>query len=286
MSIYAMVTTENSKVYTEEALKSFFINTKLSADDLFFLIDNDSSYELPQTCKDFPISIIKNQKPQSFAANANHSIDLALENNTDLFFLNNDVIFSKNWNEVFLVNNDSVLVPVSNNEVQYTIQVSEETSYSIPMKTELENYLVNPKYFEQIVVAHKERNKDLQNYIKLLVVPFFVVKIPNIILKTVGKFDLDYGIGGGEDFDYCIRTHIAGFSVLATQKEYLLHFGGRSINSSTEQKNSYISVFRKKWGSNLAQLIFGDTKKIIENAKFEKYDFQKEGFQDFIKSLL
>src|SRR5579883_3065079 len=66
----------------------------------------------------------------------------------------------------------------------------------------------------------------------------------------------------GEDFDYCLRCHLAGFRVQFALDSYFLHFQGKSSwrgPESLEQRASrelaWTRVFRDKWGGRLLELV-------------------------------
>ena len=95
-NIFSMVTLKGSNFYTKYAIKSFFQNTKLANEDEFLLINNDHC-----NTNEFSIynriRIISNKTPFSFAENVNQGISFAIKNKKNLIFLNNDIIFTKDW---------------------------------------------------------------------------------------------------------------------------------------------------------------------------------------------
>jgi GT2 family glycosyltransferase len=52
---------------------------------------------------------------------------------------------------------------------------------------------------------------------------FFCVAISRSVIDTIGYFNTDFGVGGNEDLDYCIRAYRAGFTIHKT----LVHSGCR-----------------------------------------------------------
>ena len=96
--IFGMVHTKQSKSYTPYAVESFLKHTKI--DNLkLYLIDNDKDIKtiLPNISTIKEITLIERESPHSFSQNANQLAKLALEEKSDLFFLNNDIIFTNNW---------------------------------------------------------------------------------------------------------------------------------------------------------------------------------------------
>ena len=113
-----MVTLKSSNVYTDYALKSFFKNTEIDNDDEFLLINNDkcdtkkfSSYN--------KVEILENKQPSSFAQNVNRVINLAKKKGKDIVFLNNDIIFTKNWFYSLKKNTENISIPANNQLFPY-----------------------------------------------------------------------------------------------------------------------------------------------------------------------
>lgn len=299
--LFGMISSKYSLPYTEQALNSFFENTKLSENDRFILIDNDNSYNLdgsskPSEDNTFPIELIKNNNPKGFAENGNFFIEQALELEADLFFLNNDIIFTKDWLSPLEVETDSLLSPLSNREVQYVSSVVVQTTSKImsmfvcanPMQ--LEQYQGNEAALAAISEAHQ---KNTQGYWPVYVAPFFAIKMPLNILKQLGFFDTSFGKAGGEDFDYCLRAYLAGFEVRYALQSYLLHFGGKSswggaetVAEQTEREKFFRNRFREKWGAKLHDMILLEDKNIfLDNPQIKAEDSQGQ-LRKVIESLL
>ena len=107
----------------------------------------------------------------------------------------------------------------------------------------------------------------------MYVLPFFCVRIPQQVAQAVGNFDERFGKAGGEDYDYCLRAYLAGFSVQFALRSYLLHFGGKSTYSGAEsdveqtaREEKFRSEFRQKWGDGLADLILREQQNVPNRA--------------------
>ena len=111
-NVFAMVTLKSSHFYTKYALQSFFKNTEIN-DDEFLLIDNDGN-ETNSFSSYKNINIIKNKKPLSFGENVNQGIAAARENKKNLIFLNNDIIFTRDWFKPLQLNSRSISISSSN----------------------------------------------------------------------------------------------------------------------------------------------------------------------------
>ena len=250
-----MVTLKRSNEYTRIALKSFFDCTELEKDDDFFLIDNDNSTN-NQFSEYKKITLIKNDRPLAFSENVNQTIDIALKNKKNIVFLNNDIVFTKKWFEPLLSQSNSISIPSNNQLFQYN---SDLEILKLKPTMNLEDFNNNYDLLNDILLEHKKKIKSGQKF-QTLLMPFYCFKIPYLIIKDVGYFDKSFGLGGGEDIDYRIRSIIKGYNVSYLTDSYLLHFHGKStwgietIEETNKRNNRYKEVFEKKWGKELTQI--------------------------------
>ena len=285
MSVFGMVTTSETSRYTDVALDTFFKTTFLKKEDLVFVIDNNATYKYDQCYSNNKINMIVNAAPLSFAENVNQIMLIAKQKKMDLFFLNNDIAFTSNWIEPMLIDEPSVICPLCNVDMQY-----KSSSFSLNNVIDLDNYLGNELEIENIVQKHKEQFKGFINEFHTA---FFCVKIPYSIYKVIGEFDTIFGIGGGEDTDYCIRCYLAGFQIKRALNSYVIHFEGRSTWRGPETKKEqylrtmkYKKSFQKKWGRNLLKLtILGDPTPLDSMVELrEKYELKQ--YKYIIKCLM
>ena len=287
-NLFSMVTLKESNNYTIEALKSFFKYTFLKNDDDFYLIDNDKS-ENNQFLNYKTIKIINNSKPMSFAENVNQSIEIAIKNKKDLVFLNNDIVFTKNWFKPFILESESISIPCNNQIFQYE---SDLGILKLKPTMNLNNFNNNYELLEEILEQHKLKIKSGQKF-QTLLMPFYAFKIPYEILRNVGYFDISYGTGGGEDIDYRFRCAIKGYNVNYLTDSYLLHFHGKStwgIESEEEIRKrniKYKEIFKKKWG-NEATKIFIERENFLEILQNKNLInlYKKNNFTQLIKILI
>ena len=287
-NLFAMVTLRSSHLYTGYAIESFFKNTELHDNDEFLLIDNDGC-ELDKLSIYKKIKIIKNQSPLSFAENINQIISRTIKNKKNLIFINNDVIFTKNWFRPLQLNSKNISIPVNNQLFPYQ---SDCGNLKLKITMNLEDFNKNYILLNDIVEKHKKKFKSLKQF-QTLLMPFFCFKIPYQILNEVGYFDKIF-VCGAEDVDYRIRCAKKGHDVNFLPDSYLLHFHGKSTwdggetNSQIEKRNKlYTEAFLKKWGKEMTQILI--IRKNFQNILQEKElneIFQKGKYGDLIRKLL
>lgn len=269
--LFAMVTTRRSRDYTPIAIRTFLSTTPLRPEDRLILISNDDPDGVAAFASESRVHVVSNPQPKGFAENANAMIEEALRTGSDLFFMNNDVVFFDQWLEPLLGRDDIVLSPLSNREVQYaasivvvsTGHVAETTVLKIQMR--LEEYQQTPRLFDAIVEAHRKSSVGL---IPVIVMPFFCVRIPLPVLQRVGKFDTRFGVAGGEDYDYCFRLWLAGIPVSFQLSSYLLHFWGKSTTVDglgPVYDQGFLPIFKEKWGEKLFSLVLEERSKPIDD---------------------
>ena len=248
--IFGMVSTKNSATFTVPAVTSFFSTTQLSSTDQFVLIENE-----PHLGKVENVSVVRNETPRSFAANANYVLDLAHSRNEDVLFMNNDIIFTKDWLHYLPRSQQKIAIPYCNQQARYS---------SGPL---IMQYLMDWEQFSENYEALNEiadTNRIAQgnnDFARERLMPFYCFYLPFSILSKVGKFDESFGNGGGEDVDYRLRALLQGFDVAYGVKSYLLHFMGKSTWRGPESREgtanrdaTYRSRFTEKWGADLAEV--------------------------------
>ena len=221
--------------------------------------------------------------------NVNKAIDQAMKGKKNLIFLNNDIIFTKNWIQPLQLNSKNISIPVNNQLFPYQ---SDCGNLKLETTMNLEDFNENYILLNDIVEKHKKKFKTHKQF-QALLMPFFCFKIPYQILNEVGYFDKIF-VCGAEDIDYRIRSAIKGYDVNFLSDSYLLHFHGKSTwdgnetSDQTESRNkAYTEAFLEKWGNEMTQIFI--LRKEFSNILYEKglNDLFKQGkFGELIRKLL
>jgi O-antigen biosynthesis protein len=275
--LFAMITTKPSREYTGIALESFFQTTPLYGDERVLLIDNDASFGVLSKGQEAALELWVNPKPQGFAGNVNQALRRARSAKADLFMLNNDLLFTPGWSEPLMREVNAILSPLSNREVQY-----EGGGFKWQNTLALNEVLSHRDHIPALIAAHRKQMHGLRSVLSL---PFFCIKIPLAVMESVGDLDEGFGMGGGEDNDYCLRAIEAGFPVCYAQESFVLHFSGRSTWAGAESKQAtearvahYRTYFEKKWGTRMRQIVLDEEMRLLETpeckALIEKGDLR------------
>lgn len=278
--VYAMVTTKKSDHYTAIALESFFKNTQLSKLDQFYLIDNDVSDKY----KSNRYITIENSTPLNFSQNINQIINLAQDR--DIFFLNNDIVFTPNWNTALMQYDNAILIPACNQTHYYKTK-------TLQLNPTMHIDEFNNNFTELNNVSKFHIKSSTINFFEMKLMPFYAFRLPKKIYSKVGLFDETFS-AGGEDVDYRIRCLQNGFSVKYTNASYLLHFHGKSTWDNNEdaaetliRNQAYEKVFLKKWGQDCFDFCLNgkNFEPVIKKHQFEQLVNERK-FSEVIKALV
>ena len=262
-NLYAMVTTSASAAYTDLAIDSFFKTAVLSGHDQFVLIDNDAQgiYNSAYT--------LVNERPLTFAENCNQIIDLA--DSRPVIMLNNDMVFTSSWNLPLLQYSDAIVLPCCNQTHTYSLDGLELTSCMT-----MDQFGQAHHALDKVVRLHRN-TVGLIRFERLLM-GFYAFVLPPRVYEQIGYFDVNFGIGGGEDVDYRLRAIAQSIPVKYVSHSYVLHFGGKSTWDGAEtaqqthsRDQQYWHYFETKWSRDLAHLCLsnGNAAAIIEQYGLE-----------------
>ncbi|ESY64322.1 hypothetical protein X742_26475 [Mesorhizobium sp. LNHC232B00] len=284
--IFVMISTHKSRAFTLPSLESLIKKTNFRSSDRIVIIDNDGSLG------DLPGSIvIRNERPRSFAENANFSIGVSQIVKDDLILMNNDIVYTNNWLDFLLAgerSRDNIVIPYCNQNVQYRSGLLD-----LKIAMDLDEYADREEDLEEIARIHQRELVNTPDYDASILMSFFCVYIPWKVSRAVGYFDEGFGRGGGEDVDYRLRALRAGVEVLHSRRSYLLHFMGKSTWRSGEPSEetrsadaTYRRHFVEKWGRPVAEFFLsGSNKQEVANRYGLNQHLQRHDFRAILERL-
>ena len=171
------------------------------------------------------ITLISNDDNLGFVKSINRGLKLTA--NSDVVLLNNDVIVPDSWLQTFrkdmkYCSRIGTITPLSNNS----------TITSIPIRNK----------GSEIFLKHdiNALNDCLHDHLPLVCAPTgvgFCMYITRTCLEAVGSFNEEaFGLGYGEENDFCQRALKKGFINLISPNLYCHHVGSVSFGSSAPKK--------------------------------------------------
>ena len=209
------------------------------------IVDNNSTDGTVQWLQEQnDIKYILNKENKGFPAGCNQGIEIS-EKNNDIFLLNNDTVIMPN--SIFnlrmgLYNEENVGATGSiSNSVSYYQQISAQyDDFDDYMKLALQNNIPDDSRYEQRV--------------KLV---GFAMFIKRDVLDKVGLLDERFTPGNFEDDDLSLRIVVAGYKLLLCKDSYIHHFGSVSFKENPEKYSELLKTndnkFMEKWSFNSAK---------------------------------
>lgn len=228
----------NQLEYTKLCLESIRMTTPESAREII-VVDNgsgDGSVEWLREQKD--IMLVENRENRGFPAGCNQGI-LAGSKESDIFLLNNDTVLVANslfWLRMGLYDQkeNGAVGSVTNNARGQTVidgvdDVAALTAFgektNIPMKHPYESrlYLIG-----------------------------FAVLVKRSAVSQIGLLDERFSPGNSEDLDYGLRIIRSGYRNILCRNSFILHFGSRSFKKDSGEYAALLwkncRKLNEKWG--------------------------------------
>lgn len=234
-----VILTYNQLEYTKVCIDS--IRKYNSADNCeIIIVDNYSTDGTVEWLKDQgDIKYILNNENRGFPAGCNQGIELSQKDN-DIFLLNNDTVIMPN--SIFnlrmgLYSDENIgATGAISNSVSYYQQISQQyEDFNGYMTFAMSNNITNNKAYDQRV--------------KLV---GFAMLIKRNVLDKVGLLDERFTPGNYEDDDLSLRIIVEGYKLLLCKDSYIHHFGSVSFRENADRYNELLSInskkFEEKWG--------------------------------------
>ncbi|NME82788.1 bifunctional glycosyltransferase family 2 protein/class I SAM-dependent methyltransferase [Clostridium sp. SM-530-WT-3G] len=226
------------------------------------IVDNASNDGTVQWLKQqSDIKYILNNENKGFPAGCNQGIKIAKKDN-DIFLLNNDTVIMPNsiFNLRMGLYSDCKVGATGavSNSISYYQQIDEQyNDFNGYMKFALRNNITNSlKYEERVKLVG------------------FAMFIKRNVLDKVGMLDERFTPGNFEDDDLSLRIIREGYKLLLCKDSYVHHFGSVSFKEKPQQYNELLRVnsnkFKEKWGFS-SQYSMNIKKDLISNINVPNY---------------
>ncbi len=234
----------NQDQVTRQCLESLLRHTRTPYE--LILVDNASSDGTARLLRDFQgrpgpqrVEIITNEHNAGFAQGCNQGSERA--QGRFLVFLNNDTIVTEGWLEG--------LIAWSLHEWPKTALVGPVTNYS------REPQQINASYtnIEEMHVFAAHRRKEFQRKAQRVDrLSGFCLLTRSEVLRQLGGFDENYGVGFFEDDDLSVRALESGGQLLLALNVFVHHHGSQTFKGlgldTDRQLARNFEIFQRKWG--------------------------------------
>ncbi len=204
------------------------------------VVDNastDGSVEWLRSQND--IILIENKENTGFPAGCNQGI-IASDPSNDIFLLNNDTLMLRNslfWLRIGLYKDDKTgaagaMTNCAGNGQQFDVQLNSLEEYAL-FGEKINAPMINPYESKAFLIM-------------------FAMIIKRDVLDKVGLLDERFTPGNFEDNDYGMRLMDNGYDCILCHNSYIYHYGSKSFGTDIDR---YVQLyvtnrdkFRSKWG--------------------------------------
>lgn len=231
--------TYNNLDYTKVCIESIRKYNKLNNYEII-IIDNNSTDGTVEWLKEQKeIKVILNNENKGFPAGCNQGIEIS-EKENDIFLLNNDTVIMPN--SIFNLR----MGLYSDDKIGATGAVSNSISYYQQVNVQYDNF------DDYMNFAIKNNVTNANNYEQRIKLVGFAMLIKRGALNKTGLLDERFTPGNFEDDDLSLRIVMEGYKLLLCKDSYIHHFGSVSFKENSVKYNGLLkensNKFKDKWG--------------------------------------
>jgi GT2 family glycosyltransferase/glycosyltransferase involved in cell wall biosynthesis len=169
------------------------------------------------------LTLLRNERNLGFTGTANRGMT---RSKADVVLLNSDAIVTSGWLDAIrrCAASDATIgtiTPFSNN--------AEICSFPRLCENQLWAADADPSSVAQAIAA-----AAVPYYPDIPTGVGFCFFVRRALIDAIGVFDAAFGAGYGEENDFCLRAHAAGFRNVLCDDAFVLHTGGRSFEGAKE----------------------------------------------------
>jgi len=234
-----IILTFNQLKLTKKCYESLIKNTFVPYEIIF--VDNGSTDGTIRWLKNLErenknVKIFLNGKNLGFSKANN--IGIRNSKGDYIVLLNNDVILTKGWLKGL------VRCAESSDEIGLVGPCTNEAAG-------VQKVHAKYKLSQLHLFAYAWKMKNLGIWKEVHRLNAFCLLIKRDVIEKVGLLDEDFGPGGYEDYDYCLRVRHAGFKIYLAKDIYVHHIGGQGYWPNRLDYNKLrannINLFVNKW---------------------------------------
>lgn len=218
-SVTVVIPVWNQWEMTKACLET--LRPTLGVHDKVVVVDNGSEDETAKGLRRFPwVTVITNNENRGFATACNQGAAVAA--GEVIVFLNNDTLLPGRWL-------DGLLEPFADATVSATgprsnfvsgLQLVEEPEYQVGSMSSLR------RFARQWRDDHRGQTEETTRLVG------FCIAVRRSSFEAIGGWDEDFGIGGVEDDDLCLRLVQAGGRLLVTHESFVHHHGHATFDAN------------------------------------------------------
>jgi GT2 family glycosyltransferase/glycosyltransferase involved in cell wall biosynthesis/ankyrin repeat protein/predicted Zn-dependent protease len=239
----------NQVEFTRLCLESVLRHTRAPYE--LVLVDNGSTDGTPAYMEEIRrrpgperVEVIHNDTNRGFPVACNQA--LARARGRYVVLLNNDTIVTENWLDR--------LIKCVLHQWPYVGLVGPVTNWPPPQNVPVDyqdqdGHFTDLSGIDAFAARRAREYRGRAREVELLV--GFCLLARREVLERVGAFDERFGLGYGDDNDFCSRARRAGFRLFVAADVFVHHFGGRTFKAlgidPVEQIRADRELFQEKW---------------------------------------
>jgi len=214
MTVDLIMLCHNQLSYTKRAVESIIENTYQPV-NRFWIVNNastdDTKLYLSGLAENYSnVKVVNNRKNKGFVV------------------ANNEIMKRSKADVVVLLNNDIEVEPYWLHEMIVPFKKRKKVGITGPM-TNISG--------EVMQMCEKDETESGIYCRASIAVPFFCSAISKKLIDDIGYLDTIFGMGYGDDGDYCIRTVKAGWDIIVCKGAYVYHYKMKTFKSIMSDDN-------------------------------------------------
>ncbi len=219
----------NSYEYTKECIDSVYKNTDLPY-HLYLINDGSTDTNVLELLKDLQaavkpnnlqlLEVIHQKQQEGFVRSVNRGLK---RSKNHAVLLNSDTVVPKKWLS-------RIVFPIlSNNTIASVTPFSNNADLCSFPSIQQKNSIMESIHVD--IVDEVFLKYGTSQFIEIPTGVGFCMALNRHVIEEIGMFDEGFGLGYGEENDWCMRARKAGYKNVLIPNLYVFHHGGTTFNS-------------------------------------------------------